>query len=91
MTGPSLADIMLLPEDNEVRRTLLNQGIGSDYDIFCESVEDAILEGITRMEAMKPQFSGLGDAKALNVVQSCRSYTATDDLAHIRMSQMKMI
>ena len=61
MTGPTLADIMALSEDNEVKRTLLNQGIGTDYDIFCESVEDAILEGIARMEAMKPQFASLGE------------------------------
>lgn len=61
MTGPTLAEIMSYSEDNEVKRTLLNQGIGSDYDIFCENVENAILEGIAYMESMKPQFKGLGE------------------------------
>lgn len=61
MIGPTLADILALPEDNEVRKALLNAGIGSEYDVFCERVEDAILEGIIHLERMKPQFAGLGE------------------------------
>jgi hypothetical protein len=61
MNGPTLQDIMSLPDDNEVKKALLNAGIGTEYDAFCERVEDAVLQGVIHMENNKPQFSSLGE------------------------------
>lgn len=61
MNGPTVAEILALPDDNEVKLALLNAGIGSKYDEFCERVEKAILEGVFRLESMKPQFAEMGE------------------------------
>jgi hypothetical protein len=57
MIGPTLEDILGLPEDNEVRRALVNAGIATPYDAFCERVEDAILGFIIKVEEKKPNFA----------------------------------
>lgn len=68
MIGPTLNEIMAMPEENEVRRSLVNQGIGNDYDIFCERLESTILDGVAFMESMRPQFGGLSEDQLTGIL-----------------------
>lgn len=80
--GPTLEDILSLPEDNEVRRALVNAGIATPYDAFCERVEDAILGFIASSEQKKPNFSGLSEdtlTGILSMVLEAKGFSADHD------------
>lgn len=82
MSGPTLNDILDLPDDNEVKRALLNAGIGTDYDAFCERVEDALIDGVIHMERMKPQFANLGEDALTGILAfglEMKGFTADHD------------
>jgi hypothetical protein len=67
--NPTLEDIYSMPDDHPIKRAVLAAGLLSDYDVFCDRLETAILSAIDHLEKLKSIYIKLGeDAITLMIV-----------------------
>jgi hypothetical protein len=59
--NPTLEDVQSWPDDNPIKQALINAGIFSDYDLFCEGLETAVLSAIDHLEKLKSLYVKLGE------------------------------
>jgi hypothetical protein len=80
--NPSLEEIYSWPDDNPIKQALIANGIFSQYDLFCDGLENTLLSAIDHLEKLKSHYVKLGeDAISLMLIYalSVKGFNATHD------------